>query len=472
MPGRRRFGQPAIAGLQLSGLLRMARIANRRGGGCMAKVNYRDFVTRSVETSAEGLSLLDVSHAAGLPHFHQCNRQARCTTCRVRVLEGAPNLSVRRGEELQIATERGWSDDVRLGCQARVLGDVTIERLVRDEGAAAAIFPATTPLRRGEEKQVAIMFCDLRDFTRFAARHLPHDVIHILNRFLLAVCEPVLANRGYIDKYLGDGFLAIFGLEEADPQSCCLDAARAAMRMPRRVAELNRSLSAAFDVTLDFGVGLHFGEVVVGDTGHPLKTQFSVLGDTVNVASRIEGLNKRFGSRVLASSRFVSHVAPFLETGRRRRLKIANRWEVVHEILALSDRDRHWLVQRSFDRIREDSHRFGQLFYDALFRGHPGIEPLFARTDMVRMREMLLHMLGVAVQRIDDLDSLAETLRDLGGRHAGYGVQPEFYPEAHRAFATAIDAFFGEDATPDLHSGWREMLERITEHMRTVSPER
>jgi len=431
----------------------------------MATVNYRDFVTRSVKAGAEGLSVLAVSLAAGLPHFHQCNRQARCTTCRVRVLDGAGNLSVRLGEELQIATERGWGDDIRLGCQARVLGDVTIERLVREEEAAAAIFPTAAPFRRGEEKQVAIMFCDMRDFTSFAARHLPHDVIHVLNRFLHAVCEPVLANRGFLDKYLGDGFLAVFGLDGADAQSCCLDAVRAALRMPQRVAELNRSLAAAFDVTLDFGVGLHFGEVVVGDMGHPLKTQFSVLGDTVNVASRIEGFNRRFGTRILASSRFVSQVAPSVETGRRRRVKIANRWEFVHELTALADRDRHWLVQRSFDRIRPDTQRFGQLFYEALFRGNPEIEALFAHTDMARLREMLLHMVGIAVQRIDDLDSLAGTLRELGSRHAGYGVRPEFYPEARRAFAVALDRFFGEDATPELHAGWREMLERVTEHM-------
>jgi class 3 adenylate cyclase/hemoglobin-like flavoprotein len=432
----------------------------------MARVHYQDFGARSVEVTAEGLSLLDVSLSAGLPHFHQCNRQARCSTCRVRVLDGAQNLSARLGEELQIATERGWSDDIRLGCQARVLGDVTIERLVREADSAAAMFSAAAPLRRGEEKQVAIMFCDMRDFTRFAARHLPHDVIHILNRFLLAVCEPVLANRGYLDKYLGDGFLAVFGLDGADPRSCCLDAVRAALRMPQRVAELNRSLSAAFDVTLDFGVGLHFGEVVVGDTGHPLKTQFAVLGDTVNVASRIEGFNKRFGTRVLASSRLISHLDSSVKTGLRRRVKIANRWEILHEITSLADRDRHWLVQRSFDRIRADAHRFGQLFYEALFRDHAEIETLFARTDMARMREKLLQMLEVAVRRIDDLDSLAAQLGELGERHAGYGVRPELYAEARRAFASALDGFFGDEATPELHAGWREMLEGITERMR------
>ncbi|HEY8898854.1 MAG TPA: 2Fe-2S iron-sulfur cluster-binding protein, partial [Chthoniobacterales bacterium] len=128
-------------------------------GRLMARVHYQDFGARSVEVTAEGLSLLDVSLSAGLPHFHQCNRQARCSTCRVRVLDGAENLSARLGEELQIATERGWSDDIRLGCQARVLGDVTIERLVREADSAAAMFSAAAPLRRGEEKQIAIMFC-------------------------------------------------------------------------------------------------------------------------------------------------------------------------------------------------------------------------------------------------------------------------------------------------------------------------
>jgi class 3 adenylate cyclase/hemoglobin-like flavoprotein len=385
---------------------------------------------------------------------------ARCTTCRVRVLASPENLSPRTGEELQIATERGWADDVRLACQARVLGEVAIERLVRDEDAAAALFSPDVPSRRGEEKRVAVMFCDMRDFTKFAARHLAHDVIHVLNRFLHAVCEPVLANRGYVDKYLGDGFLAVFGLDGGN--SACLDAARAALRMPERVETLNRSLAPAFDVQLDFGVGLHFGDVVVGDMGHPQKTQFSVIGDTVNVASRIENLNKRFGTRVLASSAFLDEVAAAVTTGQRRRVRIANRWESVHEILSLADRNRVQLVQRSRERILEDPHRFGRLFYDALFRENPEIAPLFAKTDMARMRETFLHMLSHAVDHMDDMPALAGQFRDLGARHTGYGVRQEYYPAARRALLAALIGYFGEDATSELQAGWLQMLDAVT----------
>jgi adenylate cyclase len=427
-------------------------------------VHYRDFANLSVP-SADGLTLLETSLRAKLPHFHQCRGTARCSTCRVRVIEGAANLSPRTGEELQIATERGWTDNMRLGCQARVLGDVTIERLVRDEESAAAVFPADSPPRRGEDRRVAVMFCDMRNFTRLATHHLAHDVIHVLNRFLTAVCEPVLANRGYLDKYLGDGFLAVFGLDGFE--GCCLDAARAAMRMPERVAALNRSLSTAFDLTIDFGVGLHFGDVVVGDMGHPQKTQFTVLGDTVNVASRIEGLNRRFGTRVLASSAFANEVALFAQTGQRRRVRIANRWEVVHEILALDDRDRHWLVQRSRDRILLDPHRFGRLFYEALFRERPDLEPLFAQTNMERMREMLLHMLDRAVQRIDDLSSLADALRALGARHEGYGVRPGDYPSARKALLAALMGFFGEEAGSDVLAAWAAMFDEVNALMLT-----
>jgi len=436
----------------------------RDAAGTMAVVRYQDFITRSVE-AGEGLSILEVSLEAKLPHFHQCNRKARCTTCRVRVRENAHNLSPRLGEELQIATEQGWGEDIRLGCQARVLGDVTIERLVREEGAAETIFPAARRQRLGEEKRVAIMFCDVRNFTGFAARHLPHDVIHVLNRFLHAVCEPVLANRGYLDKYLGDGFLAIFGLEGTDACAACMDATRAAMRMPARVAGLNRSLASAFGVTLDYGVSLHFGEVVVGDMGHPLKTQFSVLGDTVNVASRLERLNKRHGTRVVASTQFLEPIAPFVEVGRRRRMKIAGRWETAHELIATNDRDRHWLVQRSFDRIQADPHRFGELFYAALFRDRPEIEALFAGVNMPRLREMLLHIIGCAVQQLDNLDSMGGLLADLGARHAAYGVKPEYFPLARAAFGAALDGFFGEAATAEMQSGWSETIDRVADLM-------
>jgi class 3 adenylate cyclase/hemoglobin-like flavoprotein len=425
-------------------------------------VHFQDFANLSVP-AARGQTLLETSLRARLPHFHQCRGMARCTTCRVRVLEGGASLSPRTGEELQISTERGWGDDIRLACQARVLGDVTIERLVRDEGAATALFPSETPLRQGEEKRVAVMFCDMRGFTRLAAGQLAHDVIHVLNRFLHAVCEPVLANRGYIDKYLGDGFLAVFGLDGG--ASPCLDATRAALRMPERVAALNRSLEQGFGVTIDFGVGLHFGDVVVGDMGHPQKTQFSVIGDTVNVASRIEQSNKRFGTRILASSAFLAQVASSVKTGQRRRARIASRWETLHEITALAGRERHVLVEQSRDRILLDPHRFGTLFYARLFRERPEIESLFARTNMERMHEVFLHALDEAVRHIDDLSLIADPLRELGLRHESYGVRREYYADARRALVATVAEFFGEGAQPDLLAAWSDFLDDVAQCM-------
>jgi hemoglobin-like flavoprotein len=142
-------------------------------------------------------------------------------------------------------------------------------------------------------------------------------------------------------------------------------------------------------------------------------------------------------------------------------VRIASRWEAVHEITSLTDRDRHWLVQRSRDRILLDPHRFGRLFYEALFRERPEIAPLFANVDMVRMREMLLHMHDQAVQRIDDLPSLAGVLRDLGARHVGYGVQTEYYPVARRALLEALVGFFGDEVGTELQGAWADMFDVV-----------
>jgi len=428
-----------------------------------AVVHFRDFADQSVPAT-HGHTLLETSLRAKLPHFHQCHGMARCTTCRVRVIDGLSHLSPRTGEELQISTERGWGDEIRLACQTRVLGDVVIERLVRDEDAAAALFSPDAPIRHGQEKRVAVMFCDMRGFTRLAAGQLAHDVIHVLNRFLHAVCDPVLANRGYVDKYLGDGFLAVFGLDGGSAP--CLDAARAALRMPERVAALNRSLEQGFGVTIDFGVGLHFGDVVVGDMGHPQKTQFGVIGDTVNVASRIEQSNKRFGTRILASSAFVTELPPLVQTGRRHRTRIANRWETVHEITALAGPDRHALVERSRDGILLDPHRFGKLFYAALFRERPEIEPLFAHTNMARMREVFVLAIDEAVRHIDDLPAFAGELQSLGARHAGYGVHTEYYADARRALIAAVAEFSGAEACPALLTAWSDFFDDLIRYMR------
>ena len=433
----------------------------------MPIVRYRDQIQQTAVPSREGISVLEISHEAGLTHYHQCRGTARCTTCRVRVLEGGENLSPRSGPEAQIALERGWPDHTRLACQARVLGDVTIARMVLEDQTAKALFATEPPAQPAEERSLAVMFCDLRNFTGFAAAHLPHDVIYVLNRFFREVCELVLENDGYIDKYIGDGFLAVFGLNKADPAEICLDATRAAARIPGRVRDLNKWLEKTFDTTFDIGIGLHFGPAVVGHTGHPLKMQLTVMGDTVNIASRVEGKTKLTNSRILATGAFASHVRPFVTTGRKHRFKLtrAGRWDTLEEIPVEGIKDPALLVQTGYDLVRTGAPTFAETFYQRLFALAPHLAVLFTATDMEIQRRMLMEMIGRAVQRIHRPEEIAPMLRELGARHATYGVKPEYYEMAGKALVETLELSLGDRFFPAMHRAWQTVYRQIAAHM-------
>lgn len=434
----------------------------------MPTVRYKDTIDFSVDLHREDASLLDVSLKAGLPHYHQCNATARCTTCRVRVLEGADSLSPRSGLEAQMATERGWSDEIRLACQTKVRGDVTVARMVLEENAALVLYPETPPPQLAGERHLAVMFCDLRNFTSFAAAHLPHDVVYVLNRFFREACEPILENGGYIDKYIGDGFLAIFGLNKTDPAEFCLDATRAAARIPARVRDLNSFLQQTFNVTFDFGIGLHYGTAVVGQTGHPLKMQLTVLGDTVNIASRVESRTKHTQSRILATSAFCEQVSPIVIPRRKYRLKLtkAGHWDTLGEIDASGIHDPALLVQISYDWIRGDPMAFAGKFYQRLFAQCPHLGGLFEKTDMSVLQRMFMEMMGRAVQNIHRLEDIAPMLRELGRRHKEYGARPEYYPIVGGILIDTMAVHLGDRFLPEMKEAWFGAYERITALMK------
>jgi adenylate cyclase len=161
---------------------------------------------------------------------------------------------------------------------------------------------ARDPKLGGTEQNVTIMFVDLRGFTARASRADPTTTLNILNRFLHAMVHVVENEHGgMVNKFLGDGFMAVFG---AGPSANAhaeraLGAARA---MVQRLETLNAELAATGEAALAIGIGINTGAAIVGSIGSPERMEFTVIGNTVNLASRIEGLNKPLGTTVLLST--------------------------------------------------------------------------------------------------------------------------------------------------------------------------
>jgi adenylate cyclase len=146
-------------------------------------------------------------------------------------------------------------------------------------------------------RQVAVMFVDFRSFTAGARERSPQDVVDRLDGAFAVLVEILDRHGGIVNKFLGDGFLALFGapFEAEDPAHRAVAAAREMVDAMQRINE-------GSSWPLRIGIGIHFGEVVAGNIGSPRRKEYTVIGDTVNFASRLEALNKEFGSQLLISS--------------------------------------------------------------------------------------------------------------------------------------------------------------------------
>lgn len=246
-------------------------------------------------------TILNASLKAGIPHTHVCGGNARCSTCRVIVIEGLENINPRNEKEEQLALKKAFSPEIRLACQATVNGNAKLRRLVLDKKDTTQAIHEDKDSLTGRELELAILFSDIRSFTNYSEVNLPYDIVHVLNRYFNAIGEDIDQNGGYIDKYMGDGIMAIFGLDPdclKHPAVQALDAARAMMNS---LDHFNQYLQSQFHHEFKIGIGLHYGPVIIGNLGYHKKMEFTAIGDTVNTASRIEGLTKKLGQELLVS---------------------------------------------------------------------------------------------------------------------------------------------------------------------------
>lgn len=150
---------------------------------------------------------------------------------------------------------------------------------------------------KSEVREVCVMFLDIRDFTAFAAKRTPEEVVGYLNSVFEFMIESVNAHHGIVNKFLGDGFMAIFGAPLRD-EDHCRHGVEAGLSIIAKVAEL---VAAGKIPATRVGIGLHAGRAVVGNVGSAMRKEYTVIGDVVNVASRVEALNKQFGSQLLVT---------------------------------------------------------------------------------------------------------------------------------------------------------------------------
>ena len=155
-------------------------------------------------------------------------------------------------------------------------------------------------LAGGERREVTVLFADLRDFTQLSERLDPAVVLDVLNGYFLAMSAAIRSHHGHVTRLMGDGIMSVFGALERNPWHV-QDAVEAALEMRASLARYNESLRTRGLPALSFGVGVHCGAVIAGLVGSEEMQEFTVLGDVVNVASRVEALTRRLGGDILVT---------------------------------------------------------------------------------------------------------------------------------------------------------------------------
>jgi class 3 adenylate cyclase len=287
------------------------------------------------------VNLLEAMTDAGVDVAHLCGARARCSTCRVRIVEGLNALTARTDDEAAMATRLSFPDEVRLACQAEVEGSVRLWRLVLDRIDVEMASQLGKGHYRGsvgrEIEEAAVMFTDVVGFTTLSESLPPYDVVHIINRFFSRVEAAVEAQRGRVDNYMGDGLLAVFGVNnEADP---ALAAVRAGLEALDVAADMDQYVGRIYGHAFRVRVGIDLGEVIFGLMGGEMSARETVIGDVVNTASRLESANKTTGTSILVTDAVRERTITSVEYGRRFDLDLRGKDGriVAYEAVALMD---------------------------------------------------------------------------------------------------------------------------------------
>ena len=250
---------------------------------------------------AGGETLLEAALRSGLPMAHACGGRGKCSTCRVWVLDGLEACPARTETEAVLADKLRLTDEVRLACQLKPVDDIRLRRLVLDDTdlAMSNQLNRSVATQSGQARDIVVFFSDVAGFTAISEALSPYDVMYLLNRYFAQAGQIVEANGGYIDKFVGDGLMAIFGID--DQPDASIRAVNTALQTLDAVDRMKPFFSSMYDVDFDIRIGLHRGEAVICSLGSIGHERLTAIGDVVNVASRVEAANKDAGTRFLIS---------------------------------------------------------------------------------------------------------------------------------------------------------------------------
>ncbi len=239
-----------------------------------------------------GPTLLEISRLNKIPHASVCGGRARCSTCRVRIEEGGENLPPAVFPESVTLAAIEAPANVRLACQIRPSKPIVVTRLLRPVGTGPDAAGVPESDSSGTEKPLAVLYVNMREFNELTRTKLPYDVVFLLNQFFTAIGTAVRSQGGTVDKYIGDGLIAVFGQRQG-VEAGCRQALRAIRAIDLALDHLNSVIGPELGRPVRIAAGLHAGHLILGRIGHGTTVDLTVVGPAVKIALQLEDLAKQ-----------------------------------------------------------------------------------------------------------------------------------------------------------------------------------
>ncbi|MDH5857732.1 adenylate/guanylate cyclase domain-containing protein [Lampropedia aestuarii] len=286
-----RWGWCLLLGLALVGPWLLRHWQQRTTQAQRIQVHYPERVV----TVPVGYSILEASRAHGIAHLSLCGGRARCSTCRVRVRSVNGFLPEASADERRTLERVRASADVRLACQLRPQSDVYVTPLFNSTTAKAHAHDSI-------EQEVVVFFIDLRQWSALSDQQWPTDLSWLLSGYFSIVGAAIQDSGGIANQFIGDSVMAIFG-HDTELATAAQQALKAAARIEQQMDEWSETLMAKFGQRLNFGIGIHAGNVLLGQVGFDKTTTFTAVGEVVNTTSRLQDHSKIAQVRLVVSAK-------------------------------------------------------------------------------------------------------------------------------------------------------------------------